>query len=427
VPELSLPAAVATALRENPEIEAARSQEEIAAQRTRQARAGALPRLGLSESFQRTNNPAAVFAHKLGQERFGLSDFAIDRLNHPNAVSNFATHLTATWPLYDGGRTWHGWRQAREGREAAALGLTRTRQTVIARTTAAYTAALMARESLAVVERAMAAARAHLAAAATRHAAGLAVKSDWLQAQVRLADLEQQSLAAESGIAVAQAALCDAMGVPLGRRFSLAAELAAGPQPEGPVEQWVAIALNRRPDLRELAAREAMAREEVGKARAAHLPSLALVGDYQVNTGDFESSGDNYSLGAVVSVTLFAGLGPSAQVAEAEAAVRQFQALRRQAESRVTLEARRAHALAQSAFQRIAVTRQAVAQAEEAVRIVGNRYENGLLTIVELLGAAAALQQARTLHTQSLHDTALAEVNLRLAAGVLEEGPGGLE
>lgn len=422
LPELTLSEAIATALRESPDIAAARSRGEIAAQRTHQARAGALPRLNLSESFQRTNNPPAVFANKLGQEQFGVSDFEIERLNRPDAVNNFATNLTASWPLYDGGRTWHKWRQALQGREAAALELAQTRQTVIARTTAAYAAALLARESLAVVDRSLAAARAHSAVAASRQTAGLAVKSDLLQAEVRLADLAQQRLAAESRIAIAHAGLCDVMGVPLDRRFELSAELLAGPEPEGPVDRWVATALDRRPGLKELAAREAMAREEVGKARAAHLPSLELVGNYQVNTEDFESSGDNFSLGAVVSVTLFAGLGPSAQVAEAEAALRQFQALRRQARSRVALEACRAHAEARSAFQRILVTRQAVAQAEEAVRIVGNRYANGLLTIVELLGAEAALQQAHTLHTQSLHDAAVAEVSLRFAAGVLDEG-----
>ncbi len=425
--ELTLSAAVATALRENPAIGAAQSQVDIALERTRQARAGALPRLGLSESFQRTNNPPAVFSGKLGQEQFGLSDFEVDRLNHPNAISNFATNLTATWPLYDGGRTWHGWRQALQGREAAAFYLAQTRQTVIARTTAAYMEALLARENLDVMDRALATARAHLAAAATRHAAGLTVKSDLLQAEVHLADLEQQRLAADSRVAVSQAALADVMGVPLDRRFTLAAELNAGAQPEGPVDQWVATALDRRPDLRELAAREVMAREEVGKARAAHLPSLDLVGNYQVNTEDFESSGDNYSLGAVMSVNLFDGLATSARVAEAKATLRRIQALRRQAQSRVTLETRQAHALARSAFQRIAVTCQAVAQAEEAMRIVGNRYANGLLTIVELLGAETALLRARTLYTQSLHDKAVAEVNLRLAAGVLEEGSEGLE
>jgi len=42
------------------------------------------------------------------------------------------------------------------------------------------------------------------------------------------------------------------------------------------------------------------------------------------------------------------------------------------------------------------VAHQAVAQAEEAQRIVANRYSSGLLTIVDLLTAEAALQQART-------------------------------
>jgi TolC family type I secretion outer membrane protein len=425
---LTLAGAVEIALRENPALAVARSQLDISEQRILQARSGILPRLAVSESFARTNNPPQVFSYKLGQENFGASDFAIDRLNEPDAISNFATNLSTVWPLYDGGRSWHGWQQAKLGRNAATLALEGARQAVIAGTTAAYAGALLARERLAVVDSALATARAHLALVSSRTAAGLTVKSDLLQAQVRLADLEQQRIEAESHLSNAHAALNTAMGVAHDQTFELIDELTAGREPGGSLEDWIATALDRRPDIRELALRDAMAEEEVAKSRAAHLPSLDLVGNYQVNTEDFDNSADNYSVGAVVSLNLFGGFGPSAQVAEAEAARRRVHAMRRQSGSRATLETRQAYSRAQSAFQRVAVTRQAVAQAAEAVRIVGDRYETGLVTIVELLGSEAALQQARSLHAQAVHDSIVAEANLRLAAGVLgETGGSGVE
>ncbi len=418
---LSLAQAVEIALRENPALSAAHSQVEIADQRVVQGRAGFLPRLNVSEDFQRSNNPPQVFTTKLNQESFTAQDFAIDRLNQPNAADDFATHFTATWPLYDGGQTWHGWQQAKLGRDAAGQALERTRQQIMARTTAAYAGVLLAHENLAVVESARAAARAHLVTAENRYGSGLAVKSDFLQAQVRLADLAQQKLLAESQVEVGRSALNAAMGVPDSLRFELTGRLETGDAPDGALEEWLGTARDRRLELKELDLREAMAREEVGKARAGHLPSLDLIGNYQVHTEDFEDSADSYRVGAVVSLNLFSGLAPSARVAEARAAVRQVQAQHREMESQVLLEVRQAYALTASAFQRIGVAQQAVAQAEEALRIVANRYGGGLLTIVDLLTAEAALQQARTAHARALHDYTVGRTHLRLAAGVLDE------
>jgi outer membrane protein len=418
---LSLAQAVEIALRENPALSVAQSQVEVADQRIVRGRAGFLPRLNVSEGFQHSNNPPQVFSTKLNQENFTAQDFAIERLNQPNAANDFATHFTATWPLYDGGQAWHGWQQAKLGREAAEQALKRTRQQTIARTTAAYAGVLLSRENLVVVESAMAAARAHLATAETRYGSGLIVKSDLLQAQVRLADLEQQQLQAQSQIEVARSALNAAMGVPDPVRFELSDRLAVEEEMEGPLEFWLATARERRLELKELDLREAMAQEEIGKARADHLPNLDLVGNYQIHTEDFEGSADSYSVGAMVSINLFSGLASSAKVTEAQAVRRQVQAQRRQVESQVFLEVRQAYTQNVSAFQRVAVAQRAAAQADEALRIVANRYGAGLFTIVDLLTAEAALQQARTAQARALHDYTVGKTNLRLAAGVLDE------
>jgi len=164
-----------------------------------------------------------------------------------------------------------------------------------------------------------------------------------------------------------------------------------------------------------------MAREEIEKARAGHLPNLDLVGNYQIHTEDFDGSADNYSVGAVLSLNLFSGLAPSAKVSEARASRRQVQAVRRQMESQVFLEVRQAYTRTASAFQRIGVADQAVRQSEEALRIVADRYNGGLLTIVDLLTAEAALQQARTAQARARHDATVGKTHLRLAAGVLDE------
>ncbi len=417
---LSLQQAVQIALGENPVLAAAKSQVEIAEQRVIQGRSGFLPRLNVSEGLQRTNNPTQVFSNKLNQENFTESDFAINRLNQPNAINDFATNFTASWPIYDGGRSWHGWQQTKIGKDASAYALERSRQQVIARTTAAYAGVLLAIENLAVVEAALKTAGANLSIASNRYGSGMAVKSDLLQAQVRQSDLEQQKLMAESQIEVGRSILNAAMGVPDQLRFELTDRLETPLSLDGTIESWLSISQDRRLDLKELNAREAMAKEEIEKAKAAYLPSLDLIGNYQIHTEDFDGSADNYSVGAVVSLNIFSGLETSAKVSEAQAALRQVQALRRQMQSQVALEVRQTYVQAASAFQRISVARQMMVQAEESLRIVANRYATGLLTIVDMLTAETTLQQARTTFAQTLHDYSVGKTNLRLAAGVLD-------
>ncbi len=418
---IGLQQAVQIALNQNPVLSAARSQVEIAEQRAVQGRSGLLPRLNVSESLQRTTNPTQVFSNRLNQENFTASDFAINRLNQPNALNDFATNFTATWPLYDGGRSWHGWQQARIGKEASAYALERNRQQVIARTTAAYVGVLLAAENFAVVRSALKTAATSLSVASNRYSTGMAVKSDLLQAQARQSDLEQQNIMAQSQVEVARSMLNSAMGVPDHLRFDLTDGLEASATLDGTLESWLSVAQDRRLELKELDAQEAMAKQEIEKARAAFLPSLDLVGNYQIHTEDFNGSGDNYTVGAVISMNIFSGLETSAKVSETQAALRQTQALRRQMQSQVALEVRQSYAQAVSAFQRISVARRTVLQAEESLRIVTNRYATGLLSIVDLLTAETMLQQARTTLALAFHDYFVGKTNLRLAAGVLEQ------
>ena len=111
---------------------------------------------------------------------------------------------------------------------------------------------------------------------------------------------------------------------------------------------------------------------------------------------------------------------PFAYVAAAlVAGATKVKAMRRSLELGVRVETQRAFYQAQSTWKSIAVARQAVDQAEEGLRIVSNRYGSGLLTIVDLLDAQTALQQARTHLFKAMHDYRVARIELALAAGTI--------
>jgi outer membrane protein len=416
---LTMNEAVAAALKQNPQVTAARHEEDAAAQKTIAARSGLLPQVYASETYNHTNSPLWAFGTKLNQGVIQSSDFNPDTLNDPDPVDNFATALSMSWNLYDGGRTWGGWDQARLGEKIAAYALQRSQQQVMALAAEAYIGLLLAVENHAVVVQALETARAHMKLVRDRFRAGLAVKSDVLRAQVRIADLEQQRLMAGSQIQVAQAMLHTAMGQPDSGRIDPVTPIDQYPTTEGTLDQWIQQALDRRLELKQIAAREAIAAKEISRARADHYPSLALQGNYEINSEDFNDSHDNYTVGAVLSMNLYSGSRISAQTAAAKSDLSKVKAMRRSLELGVRVETQRAFYQAQSAWKSIAVARQAVDQAEEGLRIVSNRYGGGLLTIVDLLDAQTALQQARTHHFKAMHDYRVARIELALAAGTI--------
>jgi outer membrane protein len=220
---------------------------------------------------------------------------------------------------------------------------------------------------------------------------------------------------------VARAALNEAMGVDIDRSFGLTTSLEGRTEAPGSLESWISMSLENRPDLSQIQFQERMAEEEVKKAKAVHLPGVYLSGSYEINSEDLGEAANNYTLGAVMRLNLFSGFGLQSKVHEAMANLRQTQAMARQLELAVRVETRQAFFMAQSAYQRIGVAQAAVAQADEGLRIVANRYENGLFTIVNLLDAEVALQQARTNQLRSLHDFKVAMARLKLAAGTIDD------
>ena len=83
----------------------------------------------------------------------------------------------------------------------------------------------------------------------------------------------------------------------------------------------------------------------------------------------------------------------------------------------IELEVRSAYLNLLEARTLIDVQRETVGQAQESVRIANLRYENGMITSVELTDAQLALSQAEVNRLQSLHDYVVGLARLEKAIG----------
>src|SRR3989304_7578604 len=90
----SLEQAMRIALDQNPGLRATEAAESGASERVAGARAGYFPTVDYTESVQRGTNPVYVFGSLLEQHRFQGSNFDLESLNRPDALTNFSSQLT---------------------------------------------------------------------------------------------------------------------------------------------------------------------------------------------------------------------------------------------------------------------------------------------------------------------------------------------
>jgi outer membrane protein len=417
---LSMAEAIQIAVKQNPEIKAAQFQMDAVKSNSVKAQSGFYPQLNFAQSFNRTNNPMWAFGTKLNQAAITQGDFDPARLNDPDAINNFTSAFLLSWSIYEGGRTKIGWEQAKQNLSIASLTLERTRQNVIARTAAAYVRLVLSQKNIMVTKQALETATANLKMIQSRYDSGFVVKSDLLRAMVHIADLEQQHLLAESRFKIKEAMLNASMGSGEANPLNPVTPLTISSEIQSTVDTWIETALSKRPEMGALRLEEDIAKKEVAKSQSGHYPDVNLVGNYEINSEDFSDSADNYALGAVVRVNIFSGNRISEEAKAAKSMLSRVQEMQKSMELGIQVQAREAFLKAKSARERIRVAKIAVDQAEEGLRIVKNRYNNGLLTIVGLLDAELARQQAHTNYFRALHDYKVARIELALASGTID-------
>jgi outer membrane protein TolC len=233
-----------------------------------------------------------------------------------------------------------------------------------------------------------------------------------MSAEVRLAEVRAMRIRAEQGVAVARAALRHALGLGEDRAFELVPpRIEPSPAPGDP-EALVTEALAARQDLKSLDARLRQAETGTRIAKSRYVPEIGVGAAYELNgENPLAPDGSNWSAGVSLRIPIFEGTETGARVAKATADLDRVRAYREAMAEGIRLQVRAAWA------DRLAVAESALAVADEALRIVRDRYAEGMAVMVELLGAEASGTGARGNRAAASRDLALAAAALDLAVG----------
>lgn len=415
---LSLEQAIQFAVTNNRQLQAAYQLQDAAKRGIGQARAALFPRLDIIEGFTYTDKPTLVFSSLLDQSSFKQRNFAIGSLNEPTPITNLSSQIRLEQPLYAGGRLLANLRQAEAGADASNEMTKRTRHEVIARAVEAYYNVLLTEGNLAVVDKALLSSRSHLKRAKDLFDTGLVVRSDFLRTQVLVGSLERERLEAENALMVTRSGLRHVLGVEE-ESFRLTETVKADDLPIEGLETLIARAKEHRPDLNSSERETEGAAQRVREAEADFYPSLGLITQFEGNTRKFSTSAENFAVFVTAKLNLFNGFATREKVQEAQALLRRARLLHDDLSQAVALEVEQAYLGLSASRKQVTVAKENVAQADESLRILRDRYSAGLTRNIEVVDGETALKKAEQDLLQAQVSSQILRARLNLATGEL--------
>jgi NodT family efflux transporter outer membrane factor (OMF) lipoprotein len=253
-----------------------------------------------------------------------------------------------------------------------------------------------------------------------RYNAGVAPKTDLLQAQTQLANAKAEQL----GLEQQRATLEHAIAVLVGKapaNFSLAARpVWTATVPDVPISVPSTL-LQRRPDIAGAERRVAAANEQIGIARAGYFPSLKLSADAGLGAaaiGDlFKASALTWSLGASLAQTIFNGGLTRAQVESARAGLDAAAAQYRQTVLSAFEDVENRLVASRVLNDQLGLRQEAAQAATLVEQQVLNRYQAGQVSYTDVVTAQVTAANARRAAVQAMADREVAAVGLISALG----------
>lgn len=405
---LSLKAAIDSALVHNQQIGLARTDVRIAESRYRESEAVYLPQAEFSYTALGSNNPLNVFGFKLQQQSVQSSDFDPVKLNSPGSYSDFTTKLMVRQPLLNLDMVQA--RKAAKGQiEVYQLIQNRTAQGIALQVEMAYIQLQSTYEAEAVLLQAKRAADSLYSFIQNRVEEGLLQRSDALNVQVWQSTLQAQLAETRSGLQDLSDRLSLLMGVK-GRTIYLADPLTETGDP--------AVFADSIPALRaDLAAME-KAIDASGKmiksTQRGFLPRINAFGSYQFNDNSaLGMNSGSYLAGLQLTWDIFKGHQiknkTRTQILEQQRMKQELGVRKEQGQVELDQVTRQYT----DALVTIHRHETAIQFASESLRILQDRYEQGLANSTDVLLAQTQLSQQKLGRVQARARQAMAAAQIR--------------
>lgn len=337
--------------------------------------------------------------------------------------TTYAPSLALHFILFDFGKRRADVEEARQTLYGANWTHNATIQRVVLEVERSYYTYLYAKSVRDANSAAMKEAEATLDAAEERHKAGLATVADVLQARSDYSRKKLSLQTVEGQIETIRGSLATAMGLPPNIDYDIGLlpnELPVN-EVSQEVDELIREAETQRPDLAAARANALSAKAHVRSLKAEGSPTISLDGAVgRLYYDNLDNYSDNYLQGVFLNWPLFTGFSHQYDVVEsqskADLAQQHYEVLKGQ----VDLDVWTSYYDLKTAGERLTTAQEFLASATESHDVALGRYKAGVGSILELLSAQTALEDARAQDLQARTDWLLAIAELAYATGRLD-------
>jgi outer membrane protein len=340
-------------------------------------------------------------------------------LNSPSTFDKFAEGVSVSQLVTDFGRTHEFSKSSHYHAQAQQETVVATRADVLLGVNEAYFGVLKAQAVLQVAEETVKARQ--LVADQVGALAKSSLKSglDVSFANVDLGRAQLLLVQAQNDLQASYAQLSDALGYSDTRTFQLEEKAAPGAPPPD-VAPLIVEALQNRPEVVSQGLDVKSAQSYATAERDLWFPTISAAGVSGLAPYRQETLSSRYAAaGFNVNVPIFNGRLFNALHSEATARARAQEQLLRDLEDRVARDVRMAWLNAVSAYQRLSLTEQLLAQARQAFDLAQSRYQLGLSSIIELSQAQLNLTEAQIEQVSAEYEYQTQTANLNFQLGRL--------
>ncbi|MDP4703874.1 MAG: TolC family protein [Polaribacter sp.] len=365
----------------------------------RQTNAIFLPNITASHTGISTTNPLMAFGSKLNQGILTQADFNPALLNNPTQTQNFATIIKVEQPLVNLDGVYQR-KAAKSKMEAMSLQTQRTEDYLIFEVENAYMQLQLAYKAVDVLEKALEAANANKKLAENSFKQGYLQRADVLNVEVRVTEVQNQLQQAKSNVQNASNYLSFLMNDDTYVQYKPSDDLSVNVTSM----DEVSISENRSDIKAMQLSTEAYA--DMNKAdKMAFLPRLNAFGSYELYDNKiFQADASGYLVGAQLSWDIFQGSKRFGKAQKSKAEFEKSKFEYSQYVSKSKLELNKAKRMLIDAENKLNLSKLALAQSDESLRIRTNRFKEGLEKTADLLTAETQFAQKQLEYYQTIFE-----------------------
>lgn len=320
-------------------------------------------------------------------------------------------------PIFAGGKIWTANRASKIEEERTRQQSRQIHGKLIVEIIERYFGVELARQGVIIREEAVSVVAQHLHDITILEREGMAVESERLYAEYRLAeaerDLHRARLQLETTRKALQTSLATTERIEPSTPMFLLSKIE-------PLEYFVAMAKLHNPQLGEVNRLRELARMNLRLHRADYFPEIAAMGGMVFCNHQLSPLVPRMAVGIGLNFKIFDGLNREYKSAAARLQLRRVEALEQKAEQDIALLVEDLYNRVQSVLATISAVERSERFAEEFLRAKRSAFREGMTTVTDVVDATINLSRARLEQIQTAYDFDIALARLLNVSGMSE-------